>query len=154
MGAGIRVFFIEANDCVRRIPLERFKRLTRRGGSDERFPEYANQKIRYAWVDIETENRKPVSIEMIDGSFVRFNERGELDEEDFRRGARLVVEIVTSAVMASFTAPVKGGPIIDARRHFLRKQYFNEFRWQVNREMEKKIEEAIFGSKRVPLKAV
>ncbi len=149
MTIAARVFFIEANDAVRRIPLKRFERFYLRSDSDESFPEYAGQRVRYAVIFVELDNRQPTAIRRIDCSILQLNSKGQLDQKEWLRGVRLGMDSI-----APPSAQVPASSVVDATYRFSRKRYHHEFRWKPNAEVMKAIEEAIFGKTKKPLKLV
>lgn len=61
MGLSIRIFIVEDDDTIKRLPLARYERLFTRD-SDERLSEYAGQRVRYALIVVDLVNRRPVEI--------------------------------------------------------------------------------------------
>jgi len=61
MGIGIRVLLVDDDDSIKRFPLTRYERLLRRN-PNERLPQYAGKRVRFAEVAVELEERKPVQI--------------------------------------------------------------------------------------------
>ena len=148
MGIGLRVFFVLDNgDRLQRISLKRFDGLRRE--SEERFPEYAGQSVRYALVILETQNRKPSAIKSVDCGILKFNSKGQIDEDEWRRQAGLAIEMMPSVI-----AEARSISLIDARSHFSKKRYEHEFRWQPSLEILEAIEEEILGCKIRPLRLV
>ncbi len=87
MGIGRQIFLFEQDGTMRRIPQRLSKRL--RSG-EERLPEYAGQTLRFAFVALELENRRPVRI--IDQWYPQdhFDEQGGIRDsivEDLRYAA-------------------------------------------------------------------
>lgn len=145
MAIGFRIFFLDENNALQRIPLKKFECVYLRSDCKERFPEYAGQRIRYALVMVQTESRKPVAIKRIDCSVIRFNAKGKLDKDEWLRGARLAMDTVSFTTNSS-----SSGSLIDATSSFSKRRYEHEFRWQLSPEIEKAVEDAIFGSKLTP----
>jgi len=143
-----RVFFFDDEDRLSRVPLKRFERLMLRHDSSETFPELAGRRVRYAFVALKGEQGKPVKVEHVDYAIIQFDDEGRLDEAEHMRAMQLAVETVSSPSRNS------GGPVINARRQFSKKQYDHEFRWRPSPEVEGAIVRAIFGSKERPLKLV
>jgi hypothetical protein len=77
MAKGFRIFFVHEDGALRRIPMTRFERLYLRNDKNERFPEYARQRVRYALVVLELKNKKPVAVERIDCSVITFRLPGK-----------------------------------------------------------------------------
>ena len=148
MGIGLRVFFVlNESDRLQRISLKRFDGLW--GDSKERFPEYAGQSMRYALVILETQNRKPNAITSIDCGILKFNSKGQIDEDEWHKQAGLAI-----AMMPSIIAEPGSSSVINARSHFSKKRFEHEFQWQPGLETRQAIEEAILGSKIKPLRLV
>ncbi len=139
MGTGMRIFFVNDDDSLRRFPVARYKRLHRRE-PDECLPEYAGEKVRRVMVVLGIVNRKPESVIYVDYSLISFDENGRVDISDFEREARLVGELVES-----YLPKPRGGPVIDARSRFAKKRLMNEFKWTPTAEIEEAIVSAIFG---------
>ena len=49
MGLSIRIFIVEDDDTINRLPLARYERLLKRD-SDERLLEYTGKRVRYALI--------------------------------------------------------------------------------------------------------
>jgi hypothetical protein len=139
MGYGFRIFFVEDDVSLHPVPMARFNRLLN-FDPDESIPEYAGQKKRCAIVVLEVEGKTPIGIDHIDYIRVSFDERGRIDQSEFKRVSRLAVE--------SFS-PELGNEqednIIDARREFNKRRYEHEVRWHPTPEIEYAIGEAIFS---------
>lgn len=134
-----RIYLIEDDNTIQRLPLTKFERL-RKGDPLLCYPQYANKKMRYALIIVETRNRKPVEINMIQYSYLPFNADGRLDVDEMEKAAMLATEMVT---------PIEGKKenkrIIDAQHEFARKQYHNRYIWKPTPEIEKAIFEATLG---------
>ena len=61
MGFGLRIFFIDKDNKIEKIPLSRFEKIRARD-ENEILLEYKDSRIRYAEAVVELERRKPVSI--------------------------------------------------------------------------------------------
>ena len=139
MGIGLRIFLVNDNDFVHRLPLTKFERLRRRY-TEECLPQYAGKRVRYALVVTEMERRNPVAIHRIQYAFLHFDSEGRLDIKEQEREARLAVELFPSI-------PDEEHPpqVIDAQHRFARKRYTDEYKWTPSLEMEAAIVEAVFG---------
>jgi hypothetical protein len=89
---------------------------------------------------LESKNRKPVEILRIQYSYLAFDQKGRLREDERERAARLSMEIIK-------LSPPEGesNPAIDARYRFAKKPFSREFRWEPSPEIETAIFKAIFG---------
>ena len=75
------------------MPVKRFNRLISRD-PEERFPEYAGKRLRYALIVIESENRKPVGVLRAQYSYLAFDPEGRLREDEREKVTRLSMELV------------------------------------------------------------
>ena len=80
MGTGVRLFFVNEDSTIHRIPWTRYERLIE-GDPDAHFQEYAGRSIRYALVFLELLNRKPVEIISIQYSILSFDRAGQISIE-------------------------------------------------------------------------
>ena len=76
MGVGTRIFLDNDDDSLKRIPLAKLERL-RKG--EEYLPEYAGKRMRYAFVVMDMQNRKPIGIYIIQYSYLSFDSKGRID---------------------------------------------------------------------------
>ena len=61
MGLSIRIFIVEEDDTLKRLPMTRFDRLLKRD-PNESLPKYAGKRVRYALIVVELINRRPIEI--------------------------------------------------------------------------------------------
>jgi hypothetical protein len=139
MGLGTRIFIVNEDDKLKRMPIKRYHRLFRRD-PEERFLEYASNRIRYVLVVLELKNRKPVEILKIQYSYLSFDQKGRLREDERERAARLSMEMIKP-----LPPKEEFNHVIDAGYKFAKKQFDREFRWEPSAELEAAIFKAIFG---------
>lgn len=149
MGLGVRVFFIEDDNSLKRISLKRLEKLIDNDADAEPLLGYAGQRVRYALVILDVENRKPIAIRGMDCSILKFDNKGRVDQDEWNKQKYFAVEM-----MASIIPEPKIESVINARQRFIKKQYEHEFRWELDSEIKKAIAEAIFGSKQSTLRLV
>ena len=142
MGISIRVFIVNEDDTLTRIPLSRYERLLN-GDPEECFPQYAGKRIRYALAMVDLVNRKPTEILRMEYSMLSFDPNGKVDPAEKEKTARMVMDAIPPMLMEQ--SPQK---VIDARHHFAKKRYEREFIWTPSPEIETAINEAIFGINR------
>lgn len=140
MGISLRIFIIDDNDTLQRLPLARYDRLLERN-QKECMPQYAGKRVRYALVVVNLVNRKPVEILRFEYSFLSFDAEGGIDPAESEREARLAFEILPS-ITFPFEKPTDN--IIDARYVFAKKRFENEYKWTPNQKIEAAIVEAVF----------
>jgi hypothetical protein len=139
MGLGTRIFIVNEDDTLKRMPMKRYHRLFRRDPK-EQFLEYAGNRIRYVLVVLELENRKPVEILRVQYSYLAFDQKGRLREDERERAARLSMEMIKTSPPEE-----ESNQVIDARYKFAKKRFSREFRWEPSPEIETAIFKAIFG---------
>ncbi|MGD9134483.1 MAG: hypothetical protein PVF78_12585 [Desulfobacterales bacterium] len=139
MGLGTRIFIVNDDDTLKRMPMRRYHRLFKRD-PEERFLEYAGNRIRYVLVVLELKNRKPVEILRIQYSYLAFDQKGRLREDERERAARLSMEMIKPSPPGE-----ESNHIINARYKFAKKRFRREFRWEPSAELEAAIFRAIFG---------
>jgi hypothetical protein len=137
MGLGTRIFIVNDDDTLKRMPLKRFHRLFGRD-PEEKFVEYAGKRIRYVLVVLELKNRKPVEILKIQYSYLSFDSQGRLREDDREKAARLSVEMIKP-----LPSEQDSFDVINARHKFAKKLFNREFRWEPSPEIETAIFNAI-----------
>ncbi len=139
MGLGYRVFIVNDDDSLQRIPFAKYDRLYRED-SREQLLQYAGQRVRCALVMLLVEEREPQSIAFIDCHRIPFDAEGRVDLKEMENHVR--------SISGFLDLPIeKRGrdKIIDAHGVFARKRYEREAKWSLTPELEQAIEEAIFG---------
>jgi hypothetical protein len=77
MGLSIRVFIVEDDDSIKRLPLAQYERLLKRD-PNESLPKYAERRIRYALIVVDLVNRRPIEIVRDQFGFLDFDDEGRL----------------------------------------------------------------------------
>ena len=139
MGTGIRVFFINEDETLKRIPLTRYERLL---GADPEvhFQEYAGKRVRYALATLEFVSRKPVEIVSIQYSILSFDSDGRIDDGELEKEMKLGFKMLQPA-----TANLDSSNVINAKNRFAMKRYHDQYTWRPSSEIERAVVEAIFG---------
>ena len=133
MGLSLRIFIIDEDDTIRRIPLSRFERI-HAGNPEEILPEYKNSRIRYAEVVVELENRKPYSIARIVYGYLQFDSNGQVDKGFLDREAQVAI-----SMLPPIPLPHESEKVIHANNKFARKRFNHEFAWTPSPELEQAI---------------
>lgn len=149
MGLGVRVFFIEDDDSLRRIPLKWLEDLIAGRAKSKSLPEYAGRRMRCAMVIIESHNRKPARIVQIDCMFLKFDSKGHVDQTDWDAKTSVSVEMLDALFL-----PLTESSVADLRSHFLTKKINNQLRWQPTKEITEAIKKAIFPTPKPRLRLV
>lgn len=139
MGLGFRIFLFDDNDCLHRLSMKRYNRLFR-SEPEERLPQYAGKRVRCALVVLEVVERKPVSIARVEYSIITFDNEGRIDVSEREKQMRIAGELFSFAFDKQSSEK-----IIDAKSHFARKRYEQEFKWRPSPAIEEAIVNAIFG---------
>ena len=133
MGFGIRIFFIDEDDKIIRIPASRFERIRDRH-SKELLLEYKNSRIRYAEIILELENRKPISIVRNIYGYLQVDSEGKVDQDFLDKEGQVAI-----SMMPSISLPGEPENVIHARDKFAQKRFKNEFTWTPSFELEQEI---------------
>ncbi len=140
MGLGYRVFIVNDDNSLQRIPFAKYERLYRED-SQERLLEFAGRKVRCALVILFVEERKPQSIAFIDCHRIPFTAEGSVDLKEVENHVRSIGDFLDLPIKEQ-----KRDKIIDAQSVFARNRYEREAKWSLTPELEQAIEEAIFGN--------
>lgn len=137
MGYSLRIFFIDKDDNIRKIPLTRFDRIRARNPK-ERLDEYKNTRIRYAEIVVKMENRKPIFMARAVLGHLHFDKNGLLDERFLKSKWEITCNLL------SLHSSGKSDKLIHANDRFAEKRFKNEFRWEPSPKLEKEIFDKIF----------
>ena len=138
MGINLRIFLVNDDDTLKRLPLAKYERL-HRGDPTECLLQYADRRVRYALVAVEMENRKPVGINRIQYSYLPLDSEGRIDAVERERGARLAMEM-----LPPISSEEKSQQVIDAQHKFAKKKYDAQFIWEPSPKLEASIVKEIF----------
>ena len=139
MGLSIRIFIVEDDDTIKRLPLARYERLLRRD-PNERLLEYTDKRFRYALIVVDLFNRRPIEIVKDEFGFLSFDDEGRLNLSELVKEESLAFDM-----LAPLFPDQTSGRVIDAQHKFARKRYFNKHRWEPTDQIVTAIAEAIFG---------
>jgi hypothetical protein len=133
MGFGFRIYFLDDDDKIKRIPLTRFERILDRDPK-ESLSEYKNSRVRYAEIILELENRKPVSIARIIYAYLQFDSEGKVDQDFLDAEGQVAISMMPSI-------PLPGNPenVVQASDRFAQKRFKDEFTWTPSFELEQEI---------------
>jgi hypothetical protein len=135
MGIGIRVFLVDDNDSVQRLPLARLERLLH-FDRRESLPQHAGKRVRCAMVFLQMAGKQVLSIRNIDYLLLTFDDKGRIDKKEWEKGMRLGMDLLPPSFKEDNSKQV-----INASHRFARRRYEHEFKWKPSR----KVEEAIVG---------
>jgi len=138
MGISIRIFFVDDDGSLKRIPLTRYERLLRRDPK-ERLPQYAGKRVRYVEVVVQYLQRKPVEILRVLYLILTFDSEGRIDAAEQEKQRRLGMEMMPPILSES--SPKQ---IVDGRHRFAGKSYDDRYRWTPTPKIDEAILKAIF----------
>ena len=95
MGVGCRVFLIDDNDSLQRIPMARLDRVLH-FDRRESLQQYVGKRVRCAMVFLEVAGRQVQAIRNIDCFLLQFNDKGRIDKTEWEKGMRLGMELLPS----------------------------------------------------------
>ena len=139
MGLSIRVFIVEEDDTIKRLPLARYERLLKRD-PDERLSRYAGKRVRYALLVVDLVNRRPIEVVRDEFAYLDFDEEGRFKEPEHEKEESSALDMLDF-----FSLEQQDKRVIDARHKFARKRYFDKHRWEPTDQIVTAIAEAIFG---------
>jgi hypothetical protein len=145
MGIGCRVFFVDDNDSLQRIPTARLDRLLH-FDRRESIQQHAGKRVRCAMVFLEKAGRRVQAIRNIEYFLLQFNDKGRIDKKEWEEGMRLGMELLPSILNEEH--PKK---VINAQHRFAKRRYEHEFKWKPSRKVEEAIVAAIFKSSVIKL---
>jgi len=139
MGIGIRVFLVDDNDSLQRLPMARLERLLR-FDRRESLPQHAGKRVRCAMVFLEVAGRRVFSIRNGDYFLLPFDDKGRINKKEWEKGMRLGMDLLPPLSGEQYPKQV-----IDAQHRFAKRRYEHEFKWKPSRKMEEAIVAAILS---------
>ena len=138
MGIGIRVFLVDDNDSLQRLPLARLERLIRfdRG---ENLPQHAGKRVRCAMVFLQMAGRQVLSIRNVDYFVLPFDDKGRISKKEWEKGMLLGMDLLPPLINEENPKQV-----INASHRFAKRRYEHEFKWKPSRKVEDAIVAAVF----------
>jgi hypothetical protein len=139
MGMSCRVFLVDDNDSLQRIPIATLNRLLH-FDRVESLQHYAGKRVRCAMAFLEVAGRRVLSIRNIDYFWLSFDDKGRIDKKEWENGMRLGMELLPSILDGEHPKQV-----INARHRFAKRRYEHEFKWKPSRKVEQAIVAAILS---------
>jgi hypothetical protein len=138
MGIACRVFFVDDNDSLQRIPVARLDRLLH-FDRRESLRQYAGKRVRCAMVFLEVAGRQVLSIRNADYFLLPFDDKGRIDKKEWEKAMRLGMDLLPPISDEQYPKQV-----IDAQHRFAKRRYEHEFKWKPSRKVEDAIMAAVF----------
>ena len=126
MGIGCRVFLVDDNDSLQRIPMTRLDRLLH-FDRRESLQQYAGKRVRCAMAFSEVAGRRVLSIRNIDYFWLSFDDKGRISKKEWEKGMHLGMELLPS--VGEYPKQV-----INAQHRFAKRRYEHEFKWKPTRK--------------------
>lgn len=137
MGVSHRMFLLDEEDRLYRLPSARFGRML----SNPRsvcIPRFARARVRMADVIVELIDRQPVHIAWITYGILGFDGDGHFELNAYIRQQRALAELALAPV---FDEPERGRKIVDAADRFVSKGG----QWKPSGTLARRIEDAALG---------
>ena len=142
MGISLRIFLVNDDGSIKHLPLAKYVRLLRQD-PDERLPQYAGKRIRYALAAVDEISCEPIEIQRIQYSYLSFDSDGRLDLTERAKEIKLVSEVPPPLQKERVYRQV-----VDARHHFAERRFDSKYKWTPTLEIKKSIFTMIFGEQR------
>ncbi len=139
MGMSSRVFLVDDNDSLQRIPMATLNWLLL-FDRVECLQQYAGKRVRCAMAFLEVAERRVLAIRNIDYFLLPFDDKGRIDKNGWEKGMRLGIDLLPSILDGEYPKQV-----INAQHRFAKRRYEHEFKWKPGRKVEEAIVGAIFG---------
>lgn len=138
MGYSLKIFLVDEDDNIKKIPLSRFEKIRNRDPG-EALEEYKNSRIRYAEVVVELKNRKPASIARIVYGYLKFDTNGLTDEEYLNKEMQAAL-----CMLPTLSFDNDSEKVINSANQFAQKRFKNEFTWTPSQPLKNAIIEKVF----------
>jgi len=137
MGVSCRMFLLDPDDNLYRLPNTQFEQMLR-DPSSHRVQRLAGTRMRMTDVVVVLQDRQAICVDRITFSYMSFDENGYFDPSAFDRHQRARVEL---ALTPLDTAPGRAATIVDAASRFVAQGG----RWTPSRALERRIYEVALG---------
>ncbi len=145
MGIGYRVFLVDESDRLHRISQRRFDELLDRERGGRVLGAFVGKdKVRYALVVYETEDRRPVAVLHEEYGILPVAADGTLDGARSEEVLGLMGR-ARSPMDAARWVVRRRGSVVDGNRRFAEKRLRHEWEWWPSAELWEEILAAVFG---------
>ena len=141
MSIACRVFLVEDNDSLQRIPMARLDRLLH-FEQTESLQQYSGKKMRCAMVFVEVARRQVLAIRNIDYFLLPLDDNGKINKKEWEKGMRLGMELLPFIPYGEHPKQV-----INAKHRFAKRRYEHEFKWKPSRKVEEAIVSTVLSCK-------
>lgn len=143
MVTSTRYILVDQNDEVIRLRNSLFERLWKQS-QDAVLARFAGDRVRWAEVIVEIQERKPVSILRVVFGYLYFDQEGRLDRDRINQDNVLKMEAAGIGAIAS----KRTDSVIDASARFAARRRDHEAIWQPGPQLAQAIYEAALDSKK------
>ena len=142
MGLSSRLFLVDENDDLYRLPNSKFEQMLR-GSTSHRFPRFAGSRVRMCGVVVELVDRQPIRVVWTTYSILTFDGDGGFDPDAFERHQRARAELALAPLT---TESERTETVIDAAIRFVDQGG----RWEPSRELARHIDKAALEQVKCP----
>ena len=128
MGTSLRIFLVHDDDSVERIAAARFQRLFGRRDLNERWPEHAGKRLRYAMLYLDTDDDE-MKVLRADFSFIELDADGRHDEESFHKTMHDAVNLMSGSGRLYWQSEPSN---VIGEQAFRQRRFKLEHRWEPN----------------------
>ncbi|SRR6266581_5217821 len=142
MGLSCRIFLLDENDGLFRLPNTTFDEMLREP-TRHRFPRFADARVRMADLVVELLERQPIRVVWTSFSILSFDDEGYFEASAFDRHQRARAELAL-APLSGESAGV--ATVVDAATRFVAQGA----RWAPSRTLARRIDDAALGRAKCP----
>jgi len=137
MGFSFRMFLLDQDDSLYRLPNTKFEQMLRNPTS-YRLLRFAGARVRMTDVAVELRRRQPIRVVRITFGFLTFDGDGYFDASAFDRHQRARAEL---GLASPLTEPGGGETVVDAANRFVAQGGL----WAPSRTLQRRIDAAALG---------
>lgn len=140
----LRLFLVHEDSSVDRIALSRFERLVTRNDPNERWPEYAGQRLRYALLSVEQDADADDHLQVVHASygFITLDAEGRRCKASAEQGMRDAMDLMGGMMSSREQSNVIG------ERAFRQRRYKVAHTWEPSDEVLGRICDALVADTR------
>lgn len=137
MGLSFRMFLLDQDDGLYRLPSTKFRQMLRDPASC-RLPRFAGARVRMADVGVQLQDRKPICVVWITLGLLTFDRKGCFDASAFDRHQRARAEL---GLVVPIAEPAGAGAVVNAANRFVAQGGL----WAPSRTLQRRIDAAALG---------
>ncbi|MBI9100470.1 MAG: hypothetical protein JEY91_18465 [Spirochaetaceae bacterium] len=145
MGIGIRSYIVKEDNNLVKVSSTKLEKMYR-CENQASLPDYAGQNIKLVNVIIDNKNRKPYEIIKIECTYLRLNDKGQLDSKYLDDEMRCIGNLIDLPCIEN-----RNPNVVDAYSKFAKRKLNNMYTWKLTSEIEASIYDKIFNNKKLHL---